>query len=189
MTARWVNGPRDPGDGRGGHGVDAMQATPAGGAAARWRARVRWWVSRYGLAEVAGTCGAMLAAWSVDATVGGEVVAAYAAAFAETAGYYGVVLAREVREAANDRRRGGIAGGPQPLRLAGRMRRLVMEFGPAEAADLFFIRPAAMGVGTWALGRELGVPAGKLLADAVFYAAVIAAYKVQHRATRAGTAG
>jgi hypothetical protein len=38
-----------------------------------------------------------------------------------------------------------------------------------------------MGAATWALGRELGVPVGKLAADAVFYGAVIAAYRLQRR--------
>ena len=146
------------------------------GLLAAWRHGVRWWIARYGLAEVGGLAGSLLASSVAQRSTGSELLAAYAASFAETACYYTIILGRELSQARAD----GEAG-PSPL---SRLRRLLIEFGPAELLDVLLLRPAALGACTRALGRDLGVPLGKLLADVVFYGAVIVAYRTQRRTSR-----
>ena len=52
------------------------------------------------------------------------------------------------------------------------------------ALDTGIIRPFAMGLATQLLGRGVGVVAGKLLADVVFYVPVIYTYERRRRAGR-----
>lgn len=147
---------------------------------ARWRAGIRWWAGRYGLAEVGGigaalTVSAFAREWSSN-----EVVAAYAAAIGETVGYYAVIIGREISEALAQREarwRGKTTALPTPM--LGRLRRLALEFGPAEAADILVLRPAAVGACTRLFGVQLGVTMGKVVADVVFYSAVVTAYRIQ----------
>jgi hypothetical protein len=134
------------------------------------------WVRRYAPMEVAGTAAALCAAYA--AAQAGDADASVAAAWAECLAFYAVAGGREL---AVQRRTGGSAP-----RLAGRtLRELVAEFGPAEAADSVLLRPLAMVAATALLGNLVaGVLAGKLLADAAFYALAIPAYEARVRAGR-----
>ncbi|HEY5940651.1 MAG TPA: hypothetical protein VIT87_07520 [Gemmatimonadales bacterium] len=62
-------------------------------------------------------------------------------------------------------------------------RGLFLEFGPAELLDTGAIRPLAMAVCTRVLGWGLGIVAGKVLADVVFYLPVIWVYEHRRPAT------
>ena len=112
-----------------------------------------------------------------------EIAAAYGAVLGENLGFYGLIVARELR---SDRRlahaHGQHYGTRGALRTAAS---LMLEFGPAEALDSIIIRPAAIGLGTLYLGRPWGVIAGKLAADVTFYIPVIVAYEMQRRIARA----
>ena len=62
---------------------------------------------------------------------------------------------------------------------------LVLEFGAAEALDSLLLRPALMYAGMLlAPNRALGVVAGKLAADLVFYVPTIISYELLHRRGR-----
>jgi ornithine decarboxylase len=144
------------------------------------RVRVREWLLRYGPAEVAGTAGAILAATAVD-RFAVDAATAYAGAIGEGFAFYAVLLIRDLR------RQRATRGHHGAVRRT--VRDLVVEFGPAEALDTLLVRPLAMYLGTVVLGTTwLGVAAGKVAADAVFYALAIAAYETrkslaQRRAT------
>lgn len=129
-----------------------------------WPARLRRWLRRYGPAEVAAvgaSYGGFLAASALGAPLVG---AAYAAAMVENVGFYGVMAAQAAWTAAPGRRWRAVA-------------LLLVEFGPAELFDTFLIRPAAVGLTVWLFGPALGILAGKLLADVVFYALAIATHE------------
>lgn len=140
------------------------------------------WLRRYGGAEVAGLCTALLAAWLADATGAPLMVVAYAATAGENVGYYAVIVGRQVTQ---DRRLAAAEGeryaGPHLWRTT---RELLLEFGPAELLDSFVFRPFAMALAVALLGRELGVVAGKLAADLTFYLPVILTYELRRQSTR-----
>ncbi|MGA5301804.1 hypothetical protein ACPCHT_17880 [Nucisporomicrobium flavum] len=114
---------------------------------------------RYVLPEIVGTVLAVAAASALHRT--SPYAAAWAGSIAEGIGYYGTLLWRDTR---------GHRG-------AGRLRALVrqvpgtlVEFGTAEALDTLLVRPALMYAGPVLVGdATLGVVAGKLAADLVFY--------------------
>ena len=136
---------------------------------------VREWVRRYWLGEVVGTLAAIGGSWLLDRLTGNPIAAAYGGSVGESIGFYGVVTLREMLQ---DAHAAGTRQAPYdaPAALA-TTRKIFLEFGPAELLDTALLRPALMGLGTQLLGRDLGVLAGKLLADVAFYLPVIAAYE------------
>jgi hypothetical protein len=138
------------------------------------RALLRW-LRRYVPAElVAAPCalGAGLAAAEVTGSV---AAAALAATWGENAGFYGLMIGRELRQRRSLRA------------LPGVVRALALEFGPAEALDSLLLRPAAVYAGlALAPHPALGLLAGKLLADVTFYAPAIACHELQRAWARDG---
>jgi hypothetical protein len=125
------------------------------------------WVRRYLPAELVATPSALLCAWGAGAWTGSTVAAAVAGAWGESLGFYGLMLARELR------RRGRLHALPAVVRD------LVLEFGPAEALDTLLVRPAFMHLGLTLLPDPvLGLVAGKLAADVGFYAPAIASFEL-----------
>jgi hypothetical protein len=140
--------------------------TPAHRAAC-CRALLRW-LRRYLPAElVAGPC-ALLCGFAAGQLTGSSAAAALAATWGENAGFYGLMIGREL-------------GSRRTLRpLPEVVRTLALEFGPAEALDSLLLRPAAVYAGL-ALGPHpaLGILAGKLAADVTFYVPAIACHELQ----------
>ena len=142
-----------------------------------WRAKGAEWLKRYGVAEVAGLCTALVGSFAARALTGSDIAAAYGGAMGENVGYYGVIIGREV---VHDRRAAFVAGRGYGLAGAGRTaRNLVFEFGIAEALDSGVLRPLAMGLGARFFGRGVGIVVGKFAADLTFYIPVICAYEVR----------
>jgi hypothetical protein len=137
--------------------------------------RVKDWIRRYGPAELVGIATALLGSWLLYATTRNEVAAAYGGALGENLGFYAVMVGREMRA---QRPHG-------PGAWARTAANLMIEFGPAEILDSGVIRPLAMGLGTHWLGRQWGVPLGKIAADITFYVPVIAIYELRRRLKRA----
>ena len=130
----------------------------------RLPARLRRWLHRYGPAEIAAVA-TSYAGFAAASALGAPLVgAAYAAAMTENIGFYGVMAVQAARAAPPGRRGRAVA-------------LLLVEFGPAELLDTFVLRPAAIGLTVWLLGPALGILAGKLLADIVFYALAIATHE------------
>ena len=140
------------------------------------------WLRRYGLAECGGISCALVASVIVHRVTVSAVAAGYAGAWGESLGYGAVIVGRDLLAAARRRRTAheaftardgaGVVGG------------LLVEFGPAALLDTFVTRPLAMALGTRLLGLPLGVIAGKLAADGLFYIPVIATYEHRKRNTR-----
>jgi hypothetical protein len=132
-------------------------------ASRRHDGRAATWVRRYAPAELLALIGALAGYLALELATGSHVAAAYGAAIGDGVGYYGLIVTREVR-----------AKGARPA-----VRFLVLEFGPAEVLDSTVIRPGCTALATAALGTALGVLAGKVLADLVFYLPVIMSYELQ----------
>ena len=140
------------------------------------------WLRRYGVAEIAGICTAVIGSLGTRALTGSDVAAAYGGALGENLGYYGVIVSREV---VHDRRAATVAGRGYGLAGAWRTaRNLAMEFGAAEALDSTVLRPLAMGLGVRFFGRGVGILVGKLAADLTFYVPVICAYELRRYLAR-----
>jgi hypothetical protein len=129
------------------------------------------WVRRYGPAELLALIGALAGYLLLELATGNRAAAAYGAAIGDNVAYYGLLLAREARA--------------HGLRLA--IRRLAVEFGPAEALDFTVVRPGCTALATAALGPATGVLVAKVVADVVFYVPVIATYELR-KARRVATA-
>jgi hypothetical protein len=142
-----------------------------------FREKLLHWLNRYGVAECAGVACALLASVAARAATHNAIAAAYAGAWGETIGYAGVIIIRDFRTATRD-----TGAGPQRLTARGAIRvlfSLLAEFGPAGLMDTLVTRPFAMALGSRLLGPVLGVVAGKLAADVLFYVPVIFAYERQ----------
>ena len=146
------------------------------------RDRIFDWVRRYGLAECGGISCALIASLIVHRVTANAVAAGYAGAWGESLGYGAVIVGRDFVAAARGKRAAqqsftardgaGVIGG------------LLVEFGPAGLLDTFVTRPLAMALGTRLLGLPLGVIAGKVVADGLFYIPVIATYENRQRRKR-----
>src|SRR6478735_11856130 len=139
--------------------------------------RWRFWIRRYGPAEVA--CLATMLAASVVAarlTTSPALLAASAIAGA-TVGFYGVLVVKVVRE----QRRLITPGQPRyAVRVASRTLLLLSaEFGAAELLDTFVWRPVLMVSAVVLLGEPLwGLLAGKAAADVLFYVVSALGYRM-----------
>jgi hypothetical protein len=149
------------------------------------RARAAEWIRRYSLGEIVGLAAALAGSWLVYGITHNAVAAAFGASIGEAIGFYGMIV---VREMVDDAYAAGAHRAPYGFREIGATwRGLLLEFGPAELFDTGIVRPAAMWLGEDALGRPLGIMAGKLLADLAFYAPVIVSYEL--RKAREGRRG
>lgn len=134
--------------------------------------RVREWIRRYLVAELAGILGALAATGLAVAAWPGNVLAvAFAASLGEGVGFYvAFVAVRYVCEPID---------GPPRRRLAVILAACVVEFGPAEIADSLVIRPLAMFLGSLGTGNVVvGVLVGKVAADVVFYGLAVTSYEL-----------
>ena len=133
--------------------------------------RVREWIGRYLVAELAGLTTALLAAVAVTSWFPDRLaIAAYASAVGEGVGFYaGFLVVRYLREEIE---------GPPRRRIAVIVAAAVVEFGPAEIVDTALVRPVAMFFGALATGNVIvGVLIGKVAADVVFYGLAITSYE------------
>ena len=156
--------------------VERVAPTPS---ASSRRSRAIDWLARYGFAECAGIVCAFVGSLLVRRVTGNAIAAAYGAAWGESLGYSCAIVTRDflsesrAARAANQRlsarRAGGVVSG------------LLAEFGPAALLDTFISRPLAMGLGVRLFGLKLGVVAGKVAADVLFYVPVIIVYERRAR--------
>lgn len=127
------------------------------------------YAKRYWKPETFGSLTAIAGAYAAAHFTDNEVVRAYAAAFSENIGCYGTMLAEDLPE---DYRCAIAARGKYtPYDFARTVRNLALEFGAAEVADSLTLRPLLMGVGMRLTPEKhwLGVTAGKIVSDFIFY--------------------
>ncbi len=142
-------------------------------AAANLRAKISEWLRRYVPLEAASIVAAVTGGALMSAVTDDAVTIAYAAAWSENLGYYGIAAIREMRAQAH---------ADQQASFATRSKRaatsLLWEFGVAEVVDSLVVRPLAMWAAMTFLGQmHAGIIAGKLVADVVFYGIAILFYE------------
>lgn len=128
--------------------------------------RWRHWLARFGWAEACGFAGSYAGFFALSAADAGPELAAFGAALGENVGYYGTIFLRDWRALPRDTRR------MRPVLLA-----MLHDFGIAEALDTLVVRPAITLSTVSLLGEALGVGAGKIAADVVFYALALLFYE------------
>ncbi len=139
------------------------------------KAKLIEWGARYLPLEIAATACSLAGGLGAAAIGMNAGIIAYAATWAENAGFYGYALAREVRRT--------VAGAPLTAMVLGpalltSSRALIAEFGAAEVFDSFIVRPACMYVMPQITGHlALGLVLGKVVADIAFYGLAVAAYE------------
>ncbi|HVW06363.1 MAG TPA: hypothetical protein VHB78_15260 [Vicinamibacterales bacterium] len=148
----------------------------------RVRAKLLEWIARYGLAEIAGIGGALLAVFIVRRLTTSAVAAGYAGTCGETLGYVGAIAARDFLTAHRDARASGQKLGARARRSV--IVQLLVELGPAGVIDTILIRPLAMAAGVRWLGPVIGLLAGKIVGDVGFYVPVIMMYERRRRRER-----
>jgi ornithine decarboxylase len=142
-----------------------------------------YWIHRYLPNELAGTACALAGAWLTHQLTGSLLAAAIVGTLAESAGFYGVAVARDLRaELARTPDRSA-------RRTVAALRTAVgtaIEYGPAELVDTLAVRPALLYLAPQLTGSTwLGWLVGKVAADVVFYAMAAAGHLARRRLLRA----
>jgi len=158
-----------------------------------WRGRLREWLRRYLPAELLGTATALIGGLIAYEATGSLATAAIVASLSECVGYYGYFSLLEIRRHRDSVVKATAAERPhKPPLLATihAIRDLIIEFGPAELLDGVLLRPFLMFVGPQLLGGvAVGLLAGKIAADVVFYALAAVGYELVKRRRAAQEAG
>jgi len=137
------------------------------------------WLRRYGPAEALALLASLTAFLLIDAITQSRAAGAYAAALADSIGYYGFLVGRETGRGVGRARRRGEAYGCRDVALG--LRALLIEFGPAEALDVTIVRPSCTVLAIGALGPAAGILVAKVVADLVFYVPVVSTYEFTKR--------
>ena len=142
--------------------VQAVEGTGMAGAFGNWRD----WLRRFGWAELCGIAGSYLGYLLAQHVSASPAIAAYGATFGENSAYYSVIFLRDMRShPAAERSKGKVLLG------------MMHDFGLAEVLDSLAVRPGLTLLAVALLGQVLGVGAGKVAADLVFYLLAIAFYE------------
>jgi hypothetical protein len=123
---------------------------------------------------------AAISAGTAAVPFGGAAAVAIVASWAETVGFYGTMawrdLSRRLRHSTGRPRRG------RTFAVFATTSALIAEFGPAEALDTLIVRPLLIATSLQMSSTTLvGIVAGKLMADLVFYIPVIASWELLRR--------
>jgi hypothetical protein len=151
-----------------------------------WRAKASDWLRRYGIAECAGLTCALVGSFTVRRLTGSNIAAAYGGAWGESLGYSSVIILRDYLAAARAAHAAGRSVGARDA--GGVATGLLTEFGPAALLDTLVVRPFTMGVGMRLIGPRIGLIAGKIAADILFYLPVIFMYERRKRIARKASA-
>src|SRR3954464_3182834 len=138
--------------------------------------KIREWIGRYLVAEILSFLTTLAAAIVAYKLTGDKVVTALSATWGGNISYFGYILVRDVIQTRAKNQANKI-----PYRAKDflkNIRALVLEFGVAEIADSFFVRPALMYYfPIWTGSLSLGVFLAKITADVTFYIPAIIAYE------------
>jgi|SRR5215211_337173 len=138
--------------------------------------KLKEWSRRYLPAEVLGSCAAVTAAWMVQIVSGSPIGAAIVGSLGESLAYYGCITLRDLRRHHSQQHRPASLW-PTGTRAA---RDLLLEFGPAELVDSLLARPLFMYWMPMLIHNfTVGLVAGKLAADVVFYSLAICSYELK----------
>ncbi len=140
--------------------------------------KISKWIERYLPAEIVGTFSAIFFAIAVHALTKNEILSAIAGTWGENLGFYSIMIIRDIKLTKKTYRQKGKHYGF--LSFLANIRDIILEFGPSEILDTMFIRPSMMYIFPKVIGdRFMGVFAGKIAADIIFYIPAIISYKLQ----------
>jgi hypothetical protein len=141
------------------------------------------WARRYLPAEALSVVATLAAAFLAFQATHDDLRTALAATWAGNVAYFGYLLVLDVQLARRVRRE---QGQPYTLATFGKnVRALAVEFGVAELADSFLIRPALLYfLPRWLGSLGWGILLGKLLADVTFYLPAIIGYELSKKRLR-----
>lgn len=146
--------------------------------------KIKTWLTRYLPAEIIGTVCAVALPTAVSLASGNAVVIAFMGAWGENAGFYGTMIVRDAVETRKKYAETGRQYGSAAFLKT--LRNIFLEFGIAETADSLAVRPAAMFAAMKIFDNvPLGILAGKILADALFYIPTIISYELLNRSRKA----
>ena len=138
------------------------------------KAKIKTWSKRYLLAEIAAVFGALTGGIITNVIFNNSILSALGATWGENTGYYGTIVFRDLIGRKTEQKKINF------ITLLKITRNIVLEFGPAEFFDSFFIRPFAMYFFPKLLNNfALGLLAGKFAADFVFYIPTIISYELR----------
>jgi hypothetical protein len=138
--------------------------------------KIKYWLKRYGPAEVMGFIGAVSGGMITNILFGNSVVTALGGTWGENISYYGTVILKDLKKQKE-----------KHFKLSFKiiiklLRNLILEFGPAECFDSFLIRPFTLYIFPKILNNlPLGLIIGKFAADFIFYIPTIIAYELKNK--------
>jgi hypothetical protein len=158
---------------------------------ARIKRNLRKWVTRFLPAEIVGTISAISSAIVASAFMTNRVGIAFTASIAETVGFYLTIMVTDallLRKQLKQKHHSMTL----PALLYTTIKNIVLDFGLAELADSFLVRPFFMYLfPLWLKNYTAGIVAGKIVSDLVFYVPVIVAGEIRTHMERrrAGSKG
>ncbi|HIH42361.1 TPA: hypothetical protein HA246_01825 [Candidatus Woesearchaeota archaeon] len=139
------------------------------------------WTKRYGIAEIVSIAATYVCSYIADALFENNMAVAYGATFGATAGFYGTMILKDIRNdyltARKDSQKYGVSG------VLKTSKNLLIEFGAAEILDIAITRPAATVASIYLLGKGAGIIIGKVIADIAFYIPVIISYELRKKSS------
>ena len=142
--------------------------------------RVKEWLKRYLPAEILSVLATLLGGWLAFELSGNQLATALTATWAGNVAYFGYIIAADIlktnqackAEKQNYSYRNFLQN----------VKALVIEFGVAEVADSFFIRPALLYYfPIWTGNLTSGIILAKLAADITFYIPAAIGYEFSKR--------
>jgi hypothetical protein len=142
--------------------------------------KISEWIKRYAPAEAVSFLFTLLAAGITFNFSKNHVASALAGTWGGNAGFFGYILASDIIQSRKECRKKGM---PFQLKEVGLIiRGLILEFGFAEIADSFFVRPFLMYYLPLVFSNfSLGIILAKFAADITFYIPAIFFYESNKR--------
>lgn len=138
--------------------------------------KIKKWTKRYLPAEIAGTLSALILPSIVFLFSRNTILSAFLATWGENIGFYAVMIISQIRSTKRKK------GRYRFKEFRKDIRNMLLEFGPAEIFDSFIIRPGAMYFSIALFGNlQIGIVAGKIIADIIFYLITIASYQARKK--------
>jgi hypothetical protein len=147
------------------------------------KAKIREWIKRYVPAEILSFIVTLIAAVLTFSYTQNQIAAALAGTWGGNVGFFGYILALDIFRSIKERRSANSSYTAKDLWL--NIRGLLVEFGIAEIADSFFIRPFLMYYLPILTGNfSLGILLAKIAADITFYTPAIFFYELNKKYRR-----
>ena len=140
--------------------------------------KIKEWIKRFLPAEIAGSMLAIIASYLTLHSTNNKILAAYAGAIGDTAGFYIVIIVQsslaQHKQLKSENKRFTFHT------FLHVFKNMLIEFGPAEILDSLFLRPFFMYIFPVLLHNySIGILAGKVASDIGFYIPVIISHELR----------